>query len=297
MERPWTRPAMNSSVNEAFHVFDQRIYLSHDDLKVALDEASTASLAISADPAITGCIITGSAVRSTAIKDFSDVDLIAIIADARRSNEMTPKKALALVMHIMSRYMDRINDSGNSVSAISKNGVKIDVIPAFIGRINDRGDQVYEIPTADRSGWQDYSPDAQTRRIAEIDERAGPRFKQLVRAIKWWSRTNGQPISSHQIEVFASEVFDAGIPELSQAVVAFFEVAIKDLLITSQGTATIASDVDILGSSPVALSKMRTAEDHAKHAREIELASPGSMLKAVQTWRGLFGEQFPDVLS
>jgi hypothetical protein len=101
---------------------------------------------------------------------------------------MTPMEALSLVMRIMDRHIHQITASGNSLSLVSENGIQIDVLPAFTGRIDNHGDQVYEIPTAARSAWQEYSPGTQTRRIAEIDRRVGPRFKQLIRAIKWWSR-------------------------------------------------------------------------------------------------------------
>lgn len=288
---------MNLSVNEAFDVFDQRIRLTDDALKFALDEASAISRLISTNPAIKSCIITGSLVRSTAIKEFSDVDIIAILDDIYKSDALTPAKAMSLVAHVAGRHMHQITDSGNSISGLSENGIKVDVLPAIIAHADQGGNEVYQIPAATRSAWQKYSPDAQTQGIAEIDMRVGPRFKQLIRAIKWWSGMNGKPVRSHEIEVLASRAFDAGIPELPQAVVVFFDFAIEDLHDSSRGMEPVVCNSNLHSSVKVALSKLHSAGDLAKHARKVEMAAPSNAPQAIHLWRGLFGEQFPDVLA
>src|SRR5260370_30123225 len=129
------------------------------------------------------------------------------------------------------------------------------------------GDQVYEIPNATRSTWQKYSPDSQTRRIAEMDRRVGPRFTQLIRAIKWWSKMNGQPVRSHEIEILASEVFETKIPELPEAVAAFFDVAINSLQESSHSTETANGNGTLSNSAQIALSKLHPAPDIATQAR------------------------------
>src|ERR1035441_5784503 len=272
-------------------------YHCYSDRKMALDEASAISRLICTNPAIKSCIITGSIVRSTAIKEFSDVDIIAILDDIYKSDALTPAKAMSLVAHVAGRRIHQITDSGNIISGLSENGVKIDVLPAIIAHADQGGNEVYQIPAATRSAWQEYSPDAQTQGIAEIDMRVGPRFKQLIRAIKWWSGMNGKPVHSHDIEVLASRAFDAGIPELPQAVVVFFNFAIKDLRDSSRGMEPVACNSSLHSSVKVALSKLHSAGDLAKHARKVEMADPRNAPQAIHLWRGLFGEQFPDVLT
>jgi hypothetical protein len=289
---------MNKSVTEAFDAFDEHIRLTDEAKKFALDEARKVSRLIGEHPAVKGYITTGSMVRSTAIRSFSDVDIVIILREGSGSGKINPKSMLSSVADIAKQYIANAQITGNTVSAISSNGTRIDILPALVGYIDDMGNQFYEIPAGTQSDWQEYSPDEQSKRITEMGTRLGPRFKKLIRAIKWWSQTSSQPLSSHQIEILAGEVFDATIPELPEAVVKFFDFAIASLERNSKDAR--APSPDNAGPAIVdqgVLPKLYRARDLAKQAHELEAVAPRDADQAIRIWRRLFGEQFPAVLT
>jgi hypothetical protein len=205
---------------------------------------------------------------------------------------------LAYVADIIRQHVADVEITDNTVSFVSANGARIDILPALEGYVDGKGNQIYEIPAGSQSDWQEYSPDEQSRRIAELDTRLGPRFKKLIRAIKWWSQANSRPISSHQVEILASEVFSASIPELPEAVVDFFDFAVTRTGGSSQYLRQPPDgNVDPARIDQGDLAKLYRARDLAKQAHELEANAPGHADQATRIWRGLFGEQFPTILT
>lgn len=231
---------------------------------------------VSRGSGISECIITGSIVRSTAIKRFSDVDVIAIL-DPLLAQQLTVEYSLDLIIKALSTTSYDAGVSGAAVSVSLAGDFCVDFLPAF-DRRDQHGNRYFDIPRNDRKGWLRYRPEDLSRRVSSAAQTCGPDFKKLVRSAKWWARINRQPIASYELELIACDTFAAGLPELPRAVAEFFRNA----------ASCLGSQVHVKAPG------LKGASDAARQA--CELQDIGDMVRSTSLWRRLFGEQFPIIV-
>jgi hypothetical protein len=283
---------MENQIEKAFDIFDEQISPSDDSRKAAIEDASEVARVIASNPAIEKCILTGSMTRSTAVKDFSDVDVVAVIRESSMIPASESSSILIFTVGLVKTYWPTAETTGNTIALQAPNGMHIDILPALAGAIDNRGNQIYRIPSPGVSyGWSMYSPEGQSQELADISAKLGPSFKQLIRAVKWWSQTNGRPISSHQVEAWTSELFREAIPKLPEAITSFFDFAAARLREDFEDVRDTAD-----GNQDI-MAQLSRASRLAKKAYELESEVPQDAGRAIRVWRDLFGEQFPAVFA
>ncbi|GAQ77526.1 nucleotidyltransferase [Streptomyces turgidiscabies] len=271
--------SMKNSPTKNFHILLDRISLTVPEQEAALNRAESVRENLMNFSLVQECVITGSMARSTAIRTFSDVDIIAIINDDPKMMENS-KLAISAISDYLARTYSSIEDFDSAVHITLNDGPGIDVVPAFIAGKNTSGHSLFKIPAEQRS-WINYDPAGQDQRIEQLSLQLGDEFKQAIRLAKWWSRANGSPIPSYEIEGVMSRTFLkwTEMPTPPEALATFFREADanKPDKVTGHGKSVI-----------------RKAALMAQDA--LELAAQGDTAGSMERWRCLLGEQFPTVV-
>ncbi|MEV0929132.1 nucleotidyltransferase domain-containing protein [Streptomyces phaeochromogenes] len=271
--------SMNNSPTKNFHVLLDHISLSTSEKEMALSRAESVCENLKDFLLVRECIVTGSMARSTAIRTFSDVDIIAVI---KNDPEMTENSNLAInaISNFLSRMYGNIEDFDSAVHIALPDEPGIDVVPALLAGKNPSGHSLFKIP-AERQAWINYDPAGQNKRIEELSQKLGDESKRAIRLAKWWSRVNGSPIPSYEIEGIASRTFLqwSEMPPPPEALAAFLKEAATNTpkKVTDQGKILV-----------------REAALIAQEA--LELAKQGDTAGSVDRWRCLLGEQFSTVV-
>ncbi|MFJ4869498.1 hypothetical protein [Streptomyces sp. NPDC088757] len=268
---------MTTQITDQFEAFLQRITLSDAERVNALEQGRRLSRRIEQQPEVRECLITGSMVRSTAIRKFSDVDIVAVIEPDGRIIQSEPTKLISSLTEILRKIEPNVQVSENAIRITHADGRVFDVLAAIHLGANSTGDDVYQIPSTNRKGWESYAPEEQNRRIREASELLGGDFKKLIRLCKWWSKTHGQPIPSYEIELTAYEAFPEKIPELPKALVDF------------SSSIKIAANSTPLSKSTL-LEFKRLAQD--AYSKQVS----GDYKKTIELWGKVFGDEFTTVI-
>ncbi|MFE0699247.1 hypothetical protein [Streptomyces sp. NPDC058872] len=269
---------MTDQITHQFEAFLQRITLSDSEKLNALEQGQRLSRRIEQRPEVRECLITGSMVRSTAIRKFSDVDIVAVIEPEDQLAHSEPAALVSAVAQMLRGMGLDVQVSENAVRVTHMDGGVVDVLASVHLGINSEGDEEYRIPTARQEGWETYAPEAQNRRIREATKLLGEDFKRLIRLCKWWSKTHGQPISSHEIELAAYRTFPRAIPELSRAVVEFSD--------------SIRHQIDGSSLTQAALLNFNRLAREAYGKQ-----TSGDIQKSSELWGRVFGDEFTAVIT
>ena len=278
---------MTDPLAESFDIFDEHVRLSAPRRDIAEFRGREISALLSHDNRILECRQIGSLTRSTAIERFSDVDILAIF-DPNEADCEKPKNLLDLIEQIVG------TTSGYSISRTSVNvslryhdWPSIDVLPGW--PIADGEHQSFYVPSGGGEKWQRYFPDRHDSIVRDGSERLGPKFKKIIRVVKWWNQVNGRLLESCEIEELTDSLFESEIPEYPEAIYEIF-TAIVNLLTEEERK---YNDPDLSIPGPVSAETARILS-----RRAYELAIERSDYRDIGfLFRRLFGEQFPTVLS
>ncbi|MYT70361.1 MULTISPECIES: nucleotidyltransferase domain-containing protein [unclassified Streptomyces] len=269
---------MTDHITYQFEAFLQRITLSDSEKQKALQQGQRLAREIERRPEVRECLITGSMVRSTAIRKFSDVDIVAVIEPEDQLTQSEPAALVSSIAQMLRGIRPDVQVSENAVRVTHLDGGVVDVLVSVRLGINREGDEYYRIPTARQDGWEIYAPETQNRRIREATKLLGEDFKRLIRLCKWWSKTHGQPLPSHEIELAAYRAFPRAIPELSRAVVEFSD--------------SLRTQIDGGPSTQAALLNFnRLARD------AYDKQTSGDLNKSSELWGRVFGDEFTTIIT
>ncbi|MFF8457166.1 hypothetical protein ACF06T_21810 [Streptomyces albidoflavus] len=269
---------MNATLEKTFELFARRISLSQHELDDALERAKDICHFLSRDAAVQECKITGSMARSTAIQEFSDVDIVAALIPSP-SARTTPYSVAARLLDVLRPRCPEARISENTVRISFAQGPDVDVIPAIFDTVNPDGGVIYKIPSPDRSQWNTYAPEERNREINRKGALLGNEFIRLIKIVKWWSKRHGQPIASYEIEDMASFTFSGRMPPITRAMMKFFETAAHSAEGRQEGHFNSISE----------------ARDIA--AKALQCEQQGDTQGALDHWGSLLGDQFSSVLS
>ncbi|GHG20421.1 nucleotidyltransferase domain-containing protein [Streptomyces hydrogenans] len=273
------RIAMSTSPGKNFEILLDRITLSPLEMEAALNHARAVCGILKSCPLVSECVISGSIARSTAVRKFSDVDIIAILKDSKRVDFPSSLAIKDISDFLSLRYKDiQVFDSAIRIDFPGIPGV--DVVPAVHQEMSSSGYPLLKIP-ARRQSWIDYIPEEQSQTTEGSAKRLGAEFKQAIRLAKWWSYENSTSIPSYEIEELASRAFRAW-PEMRSLPEALA------VLLEEVATAFEMRDSDRNRDS---------ARKAARIARTaLVLSTQGDIRESVNLWRCLLGEQFPVVV-
>ena len=269
---------MNTSPAKNFEVLLERISLSASDRSAALDRAESVRENLNNNPLIKDSFITGSMARSTAIRDFSDVDILAVIEDSAAIHEDS-SLAISIISSSLLLAFTEVESFDSAIHISFPRTPGVDVVPALHAGTTS-GCELYRIPTG-RKAWIDYAPEEQNQQIKQLTQRLGDGFKQAIRLTKWWSRTHGSLIPSYEIEEIASSVAQ-GWRQIASPAEAF---------------AAILDEATKLGPTNSKDHHHGVIREASLTAREaLERAAQGDVARSIARWRCLLGEQFPAIV-
>ncbi|MFR0356909.1 SMODS domain-containing nucleotidyltransferase [Streptomyces sediminimaris] len=267
---------MNATLEKSFELFTQRISLTGQEIEEALERADEICNFLSMATPVKECKVTGSMARSTAIRKFSDVDVVAVLRPHSLTTT-TPQSITEKLLKILKPEYRNAQISENTVHINFTKGPDVDVIPAVPVTVNPKNGTTYRIPSPDRGKWNAYDPEGRNKEITQKGILLGDRFVALIKVIKWWSKQNGQPIASYEIENIASASFTSRMPSVTCAIVKFFD--------------SLESQIE--GRREDNVAAISAARAIAKNALRSE--QQGDAREALNYWGSLLGDQFSSV--
>lgn len=154
----------------------------------------------------------GSYGRGTAIKGFSDVDMLIELpyATYARYNNYLGNGQSALLQEVRSSikktYINTdIGGDGQVIVVKFSDGMMFEVVPAF----KNNGGESYTYPDSNDGGsWEVTYPILEINAINELNNQYSKNVKKLVRIIKAWRNQNNVPISGMLLETLVMNFLD-----------------------------------------------------------------------------------------
>lgn len=272
---------LTDQLAESFDLFDKRVQLTAKQRNAAASRGYEVSQLLTQSSQILECRLVGSLMRSTAIQNFSDVDILAIF-DPNEIDSDNSKNLLDLTERIVLPFSYATNRTSIAISMQFSDWPSVDILPAWVVTSDTR--QVFRIPAGSGQEWQSYFPDQHEQIVRDGSERLGRRFKSIIRMTKWWNRLNGDFLQSFEIEGLINEVFKSDIPEYAEAFFGIFHRMAHgwtDVGWTAGASADVPTDI-------------KDASFIAQHAYELTVKGH-DMQEVLPYYRRLFGERFPSV--
>ena len=155
--------------------------------------------------------IIGSHARATAVRSYSDVDLLV----ALRRNEAKWGGDIVKSSTVLSRVRDDLasrfprtgvrSDEQAAVVGFADGEQSLDVVPALFLRF-DKSRPVYSIPDGN-SSWMETSPESHDQFFGRENEASGSKLSRVAQLIKWWkySRATPIPIRSFYVDMVMAD--------------------------------------------------------------------------------------------
>jgi predicted nucleotidyltransferase len=243
----------------------------------------------------------GSASRQTAIRQQSDIDLLAVFEPV----EVTWGGSLVTSTTVLNRVRTELADrfpgtdlgrDGETIVVPFRDGYyPIDVVPAFQSE-NYQQHERFGIPATDGQ-WKATSPSAHKGSILRADLTSGGRLRKTARLAKRWrcARFPELPLSSFHIELLlAAESLCALNYSLAECLFTLFKRlnerecrAIRDPL----GISGLVAAAGTEAKRETLANSVAYALDHAGAALRAEYA--GDWREAARQWDIIFNGQFP----
>ena len=243
----------------------------------------------------------GSFVRGSAIRHYSDLDLLLVltIREVRWGNSYKSSYTVLneVRAQLQSRYQrTEVGRDGQAVVIEFADGAHpVDVVPGFFSRVTNKI-PVYWIP--DGGGeWIETSPMTHNRYIRIEDTRSAGKLKNVAKVIKLWRvcRSPEIPLNSFHLELLLAAVGTClGVKSYSQCL---FDTL---RLIDARDCRALQDPLGISGLVKAAnteskLERLRTsvANSYAHGVRAIVAEEEGDTQEAVRQWDIVFNGNFP----
>lgn len=246
-------------------------------------------------------LVIGSTSRDTSIRNYSDVDLLALLSrDEARHGErfVNSNTFLGRVRNDLdSRYhATKVRrDSQAVVLHFAQGESPVDVVPAIFHQFRNKS-PVYLIPDGN-GGWLETAPEAHGAYLQQANRASGGKLRKTVQLLKHWKtcRANSIPLSSIHLELLlASHNVCVGMKGYAMCLYEAFSllqerecrgihdpVGVAGILYACQTNAQWAKLVDAVNY----------AQDHA--ARAVIAEAKGDTHEACRQWDIVFNGMFP----
>ncbi|MFD9705080.1 hypothetical protein [Lentzea sp. NPDC059081] len=211
---------MPSFLDAMFSQLDEQIQLTEEDRARFELRANEVMKILAGANFITECSIIGSFTRKTALRELSDVDLLAVTTT--RSSDSTPPPA-----SVLSKIADTVEARGRQVErgniAVTVRYPKnpsVDILPAL--SIKPAGH--YLIPEYGNH-WQEFEPSKLDHIVNTLTVQLGPEVRTIIRLLKYWNQNKNVGLISSDIEEIVCIILlrHRAIPEYMAAVSEVFD--------------------------------------------------------------------------
>jgi predicted nucleotidyltransferase len=242
----------------------------------------------------------GSHARGTAIREFSDLDLLVVL----KHNEAIWNENLVSSYSVLKRVIDSLRERFPNTE-IGRDGLAVtiwfgssqqslDVVPAFFLRL-DQKRPVYLIP--DGTGeWMETSPRVHDHFFKQADERSQGKLRKVSQLLKWWKfcRANAIPISSFHVDMLvASSEICVGVRPYAHCLFLAFK------LLDDRGCRGLHDPCGVAGTIQAAATeaqqeRLKISVAHALYHSQAALAAEavGNKAEANRQWNIVFNGEF-----
>ena len=249
---------------------------------------------------ISRIILIGSHSRGTAVRWYSDLDVLVVL----RRNEAKWGRALVTSSTLVGRVRDDLQeryvqtdirrDQQAVVLGFATGQQSLDVVPGLFRRF-EKLRPIYWIPDGS-GGWLETSPEAHNVYFNNADERSGGKLKKLIQLLKWWkfSRAQPAPLQSFHLDLLlASSGICIGVKPYTHCLYEAFKLLADRECRGVHDPLEIAGTVLAVQTEPqweAANKAVSFALDHARAALAAEVVK--DFAEANRQWNIVFNGEF-----
>jgi hypothetical protein len=240
----------------------------------------------------------GSLIRYTAVRDYADLDIMAVLHYSKHIKGKTPTQVLNEVAAPLRDYGPRVRRNGQAITLHYKTWPNVDLVPVYYnGDSVDKPDH-YGVPDSTRGIWLKSRPVNHSNRMSKRngDDECGPLFKRLVKMAKWWNLKHGAYLQSFHIEVITLNTFSSHLSESDYPWHAYrwFKKAAELVAAGSLRYDVSYADGYLDATNrKEAVTRLRRAESQASQAWHLTDGTNNDHRSAIAKWRSVFPERFP----
>ncbi|MEV8513464.1 hypothetical protein [Dactylosporangium sp. NPDC051484] len=279
-------------VDDLFEQIDEKVRLSRTERDLVRDRGAVVQRLLAESGPTICSLLVGSMTRSTAIRKFSDVDILAVVGESIDPPTGNPATLLAQLAGSL-RELDAQVSVGNMVVSLAfERPPAVEVIAAV--RDSDGSTGRYWIADNSGNSWQSYSPTMLNELTTERVGVLGPRFIKLIRVAKYWNRANSVGLQSSDIEELACYALSArlSMPSYLRALSELLEVVLA--WVTGNPEAVARMGRTFLRSSAYsgtvdALNEVRATLTNVQALVEAQDGIVADMEEVASVWRAILG--------
>lgn len=243
----------------------------------------------------------GSYPRGTAIRRFSDLDLLAVFrrdeirwgSGVKASTTVLGRVRRTLQERYPSTAMRR--DQQAIMVGFGGGSASVDVVPAAYWGMHSSRPR-YIVPDG-HGGWMYTSPEAHGKYVADADARSRGKLKNIAKLLKFWRecRAPRVPLASFHIELLlAREGVCAGPKSYAQCVRDALVTLANRELAALQDPVGISGQVPAVGTEAKRESALKSVLYSATHAAAaVSAEAKDRQMEACRQWNIVFNKAFP----
>lgn len=235
-------------------------------------------------------ILMGSAAKSTIVRPFDDIDVLAVFSNNKGAWAKYQYDSKAFIYRIRDAYngtsIQQVGTRGQAIRVFYKSGGHVDVAPVFW-----RGEDIYHLPNG-AGGWILTAPVTAKTWFSTRNQELGYNLAPLVRLLKSWNRTHSKRMRSFHLETLAATVFKTLGSNSRSSLQRFFEWAPDRLYVDDPGGqgGDLSSYLTSQGRTELK-AVLASAAERAKKANDAE--ARGDHAEAKRLWKIVLGDDFP----
>jgi len=292
------------NISESFAELIRRIQPLQTEVDAARQHRDTIKTRLEADFDLYSCRPIGSSARGTAIRGFSDTDLLSAFRKSTFTHGgaiVSSETALDNVRRALSeRYPNSsVYRDGIAIAVSFSDNRHVDVVPGFFERMYEAPNSkwpVLSIPDG-AGGWMQTSPTLYDAYIEQANRESGGKLTQVAQLMKFWRecRTPRIPLSSFHIEmILANEQSCKGVKSYSECMLDILRSLARRECRAMQDPYDIAGNIPAVKTNSQrerGQSSILDSRNHAQSARDAE--SRFDLNEARRQWDIVFNKEFP----
>ncbi|CAN7245053.1 SMODS domain-containing nucleotidyltransferase [Variovorax paradoxus] len=285
---------MPTSVAAAFTQFYENINLDGDYRAMANTRRDDIIKKLSKDFEIIESFSTGSIPKYTALKGSADLDVMVALHFTKHIKDRTPTQVLQAVRNSLAAWKTGTRRNGQAITLHYNSFPDVDIVP--VSRAIDAQGKVthYNVPDSNTDGWIKSRPKELAAALEQRSMTCGPNFRRIIKMIKVWNRGHSDYLTSYHIEVLALKTFNSNLDDLPWQILQFFKHAKEFLRANLWYDTGFADEYLNLNDRAEVTKRLDTATQKATLAWYHTYGSNNNHKAAMESWKQIFGEKFPN---
>jgi hypothetical protein len=285
---------MAYTVSYSFDLFFDNINLGGDQRSVAAARRDRLVSLLKKDFEILEAFPTGSIQRYTAVRNYADLDLMVVLHWSKHIKDKKPSKVLKAIQQSLSEYRTGVRRNGQAVTLYYETWPHVDIVPVSRSADDAGNFTHYNVPNMNDEQWIISNPKQHSDDMDAQNQSFGDQFKKIVKMIKWWNHQHSSLLEGYHIEVLALRALTGSFSDYPWNIYRFFESActLVGSPLWHKGSFAdgyLSSD----DSRSEIVKRLETARDKSRDAWLLAYGTNDNEKAAIETWRQIFGTEFP----